>query len=79
MPCSDKRLTRYLQVYSRIGLARHYQPPTGDGLTFVLIRQWRKLRLDLDSVDFTDAQAIAASPAVTSASCNGCSPRSDGS
>jgi DNA transposition AAA+ family ATPase len=66
MPGIEKRMTRYPQLYSRIGFAHHYRPLQGDELTFVLTRHWRKLGLSLDSADFTDTQAIAAISRITS-------------
>lgn len=65
MPGMEKRLARYPQLYSRIGFAHHYRPLTGEELTFVLTRHWRALGLDLDTADFTDAQAIAAIARIT--------------
>ena len=37
----------------------------GDELSFVLTRHWRKLGLQLDGADFTDAQAIATITRIT--------------
>ncbi len=65
MPGMDKRLARYPQLYSRVGFAHHYRPLQGDELTFVLTRHWRKLGLNLDDADFTDAQAIASIARIT--------------
>lgn len=59
MPGIDKRLSRYPQLYSRIGFAHPYRPLSTEELTFVLTRHWRKLGLTLDPEDFTDAQAMA--------------------
>lgn len=60
MPGIEKRLSRYPQLYSRVGFAHEYRPLRGDELTFVLQHHWRKLGLDLDNAEFTDTQAIAA-------------------
>lgn len=60
MPGIEKRLSRYAQLYSRIGFAHHYRPLQGDELSFVLTRHWRQLGLTLDNADFTDVQAIAS-------------------
>jgi DNA transposition AAA+ family ATPase len=65
MPGIEKRMTRYPQLYSRVGFAHHYRPLQGDELTFVLIRHWRQLGVSLDSADFTDTQAIAAIRRIT--------------
>jgi len=65
MPGMEKRLSRYPQLYSRVGFAHHYRPLQGDELTFVLTRHWRRLGLALDGADFTDAQAIASIARIT--------------
>ncbi|HEX7361518.1 MAG TPA: AAA family ATPase [Bryobacteraceae bacterium] len=61
----EKRLSRYPQLYSRIGFAHHYRPLHSDELTFVLTRHWCQLGLTLDGADFTDAQAIASIARIT--------------
>ena len=65
MPGMEKRLSRYPQLYSRVGFAHHYRPLQGDELAFVLTRHWRKLGLTLDDADFTDTQAIASIARIT--------------
>lgn len=65
MPGMEKRLARYPQLYSRVGFAHHYRSLTGDELSFVLTRHWRRLGLELDEADFTDAQAIASIARIT--------------
>jgi len=65
MPGMEKRLSRYPQLYSRVGFAHHYRPLQGDELSFVLTRHWRKLGLTLDDADFTDTQAIASITRIT--------------
>jgi DNA transposition AAA+ family ATPase len=65
MPGMEKRLSRFPQLYSRIGFAHHYRPLQGDELSFVLTRHWRKLGLTLDNADFTDTQAVATIARIT--------------
>jgi len=65
MPGIEKRLSRYPQLYSRVGFAHHYRPLQGGGLAFVLTRHWRRLGLALDDTDFTNAQAIASIARIT--------------
>lgn len=65
MPGIEMRLSRYPQLYSRIGFAHGYRPLQDEELSFVLTRRWRQLGLDLDDADFTDAQAVAAIVRIT--------------
>ena len=71
MPGIGKRLSRYPQLYSRLGFAHQYRPLGDDELAFVLSRHWRELGLTLDFTDFTDltdltdAQAVAAVSRIT--------------
>ena len=60
MPGIEKGLSRYPQLYSRIGFAHQYRSLGDDELAFVLTRHWKRLGLALDLSDFTDAQAVAA-------------------
>ncbi len=82
MPGMEKRMSRYPQLYSRVGFAHHYRPLQGNELTFVLTRHWRRLGLALDDADFTDVQAVAAIARITAATsgcCTACSSRSGAS
>ncbi len=65
MPGLEKRLSRYPQLYSRIGFAHQYRPLQWDELSFVLTRHWRQLGLTLDDADFTDVKAIASIARIT--------------
>lgn len=65
MPGFEKRLSRYPQLYSRVGFAHHYRPLRSDELAFVLSNHWKKLGLHLDQTDFTDSQAIASVARIT--------------
>ena len=60
MPGLEKRLSRYPQLYRRVGFAHHSRPLPGDELSFGLTRPWRTLGLPLDDADFTAPQAIAS-------------------
>lgn len=53
------------QLYSRVGFAHEYRPLAEEELVFVLERRWRALGQDLNTEDFTDAQAIAAIARIT--------------
>ena len=65
MPGIEKRMSRYPQLYSRVGFAHQYRPLQIDEMTFVLQRHWKKLGLALDVDDFTDSQAIASIARIT--------------
>lgn len=65
MPGIEKRLSRYPQLYSRVGFAHPYRPLGNEEMAFVLTRRWRELGLELDEADFTDAQALAAIVRIT--------------
>lgn len=64
-PGMEKRLARYPQLYNCVGFAHHYRPLTGDELAFVLTHHWRRLGLELDDADVTDAQAMASIARIT--------------
>lgn len=59
MPGIEKRMSRYPQLYSRIGFAHPYPPLSRDEIDFILTRQWRKLGRNFDADDFSDVQAAA--------------------
>lgn len=61
----DMRLSRYPQLFSRVGFAHYYRTLQDEELTFVLTRRWKQLGLGLDEADFTDAQAVAAVVRIT--------------
>jgi DNA transposition AAA+ family ATPase len=65
MPGIEKRLSRYPQLYSRVGFAHHYRPLRGAELAFVLQNHWRELGLNLSDTDFTDSQAVASIARIT--------------
>ncbi|WP_216822418.1 hypothetical protein [Francisella tularensis] len=60
MPGLEKRLSRYPQLYSRIGFVHEYKPASTDEMKFILQYNWEKLRLDLNKDSFTDQQAISS-------------------
>lgn len=65
MPGIEKRMSRYPQLYSRVGFAHHYRPLQNDELSFILTHHWRQLGLTLDAADFTDHQAITTIACIT--------------
>jgi DNA transposition AAA+ family ATPase len=60
MPGLEKRLSRYPQLYSRVGFVHHFKPLSPEEMHFVLQYKWQQLGLTLDLSDFTDTEAVAA-------------------
>lgn len=60
MPGLEKKLSRYPQLYSRIGFAHQYRALEQAEMRFLLSNCWEKLGLTMEPNDFTDAEAIAA-------------------
>ena len=56
----EKRLSRYAQLYSRVGFAHHYRLLSKEEMYFILTKHWQKLGLKLNLDDFTDNEAMAA-------------------
>ena len=65
MPGLEKRLSRYAQLYSRVGFVHHFKPLSNEEIQFVLRQKWQQLGLDLDMNDFTDAESVAAITRIT--------------
>ena len=59
MPGIEKRMSRYPQLYSRIGFAHPYPSLSRDEMDFILTKHWRKLGRNFDADDFSDVQAAA--------------------
>jgi DNA transposition AAA+ family ATPase len=60
MPGLEKRLSRYPQLYSRVGFVHHFKPLSTEEMHFVLQHKWQQLGLTIDLSDFTDSVAVAA-------------------
>ena len=58
MPGLEKRLSRYPQLYSRIGFAHHYRNLSPEEMRFWLQTYWENLGLSLNPNEYTDAEAM---------------------
>lgn len=79
MPGIEKRMSRYPQLYSRIGFAHPYPPLSRGEMDFILRKQWQKLGKNSTpktSQMFRLPPRSPASQAATSVCCNACSTRS---
>jgi DNA transposition AAA+ family ATPase len=58
MPGIEKKLSRYAQLYSRVGFVHQYKTITNKEIEFILKKKWQELGLELQINDFTDAEAV---------------------
>jgi hypothetical protein len=65
MPGMEKRLSRYPQLYSRIGFVHQFRPLSAEEVQFILEQKWQQLGYTLHINDFTDMEAVAAIVRIT--------------
>ncbi|SUL82057.1 putative ATP-binding protein [Staphylococcus aureus] len=58
MPGIETRLSRYPQLYSRIGFSHQFEKLSNDELKHVLEYRWEELSLPLSYEDFEDYESI---------------------
>lgn len=56
----EKQLSRYPQLYSRVGFVHEFRPLSRDEIQFILEHKWESLGTSLDPGDFTDTEAVAS-------------------
>ena len=61
----EKKLSRYPQLYSRIGFSHHYKPLSKEEMHFLLSKYWEKLGLRINPNDYADFEAISAIAHIT--------------
>jgi DNA transposition AAA+ family ATPase len=64
LPGIEKRLSRYPQLYSRVGFVHHFKPLSPDEMHAVFAYKWQQLGLSLAG-DPADADAVAAIVRIT--------------
>lgn len=65
MPGIEKRLSRYPQLYSRVGFVHEFKPLANDEVRFILESRCADLGLAMNDFDFTDQEALASITRIT--------------
>jgi hypothetical protein len=65
MPGIEKRLSRYPQLYSRVGLVHVFHPPSAAQVRELLHQKWLPSSVALPGEDVTDEEALAVIIRVT--------------
>lgn len=65
MPGMEKRLSRYPQLYSRVGFVHEFKPLSQEEMIFILEHKWSELGLNLKADDFMDVEALSAIARIT--------------
>ncbi len=65
MPGIEKRLSRYPQLYSRVGFAHQFRPLSEDEMMFIFEKQWNALGLELNKNQFSDVEAVKTIARIT--------------
>lgn len=65
MPGLEKRLSRYPQLYSRVGFVHEFKPLSQEEMIFILEHKWSELGLNLKADDFMDVEAMSAVARIT--------------
>jgi DNA transposition AAA+ family ATPase len=65
MPGLEKRLSRYPQLYSRVGFVHQYRALSNVELQFILQQKWQEFNLTLSPENLEDAEAMAAIARIT--------------
>lgn len=65
MPGMEKRLSRYPQLYSRVGFVHEFKPLSQEEMIFILEHKWSELGLNLKADDFMDVEAMSAVARIT--------------
>lgn len=65
MPGLEKRLSRYPQLYSRVGFVHEFRPLNAEEVHVVLQRQWEQWEMMLQSENAAEMEAVAAIVRIT--------------
>lgn len=65
MPGLEKRLSRYPQLYSRVGFAHEFRTVSAEDMPGILAHHWERLGCPLEPTDVADKEALTALVRIT--------------
>jgi DNA transposition AAA+ family ATPase len=60
LPGLEKRMSRFAQLYSRVGFAHEFRTLSAEEMQFILAHHWERFGLKLEHTDFSDSEAVAS-------------------
>ena len=69
LPGLEKRLSRFAQLYSRVGFAHEFRTLSAAEMQFILAHHWKRFGLRLARTDFSDSEAVASIVRITGGNC----------
>lgn len=65
LPGLEKRMSRFAQLYSRVGFAHEFRALSAEEMQFILAHHWERCGLRLEPTDFSDSEAVASIVRIT--------------
>jgi DNA transposition AAA+ family ATPase len=65
LPGLEKRMSRFAQLYSRVGFAHEFRTLSAAEMQFILAHHWERFGLRLARTDFSDSEAVASIVRIT--------------
>jgi len=65
LPGLEKRMSRFAQLYSRVGFAHEFRALSAEEMQFILAHHWERCGLRLEHTDFSDSEAVASIVRIT--------------
>jgi DNA transposition AAA+ family ATPase len=65
LPGLEKRMSRFAQLYSRVGFAHEFRTLSAEEMQFILAHHWERFGLRLEHTDFSDSEAVASIVRIT--------------
>jgi DNA transposition AAA+ family ATPase len=65
LPGLEKRMSRFAQLYSRVGFAHEFRALSAEEMQFILAHHWERFGLKLEHTDFSDSETVASIVRIT--------------